>query len=172
MERFPSAVSAGGWGMAMLVASEATLFGALIGTYFYLRFVDLHWPNPGSPEPRVLVPLLAAAVLAATSVPMWLATRLRRRVFLLVALVVQCGYFAYEVHDFAHQLHSSTPQDNAYSSIYYTLLGADHAHVFVGILLTLWALWQVRSTRVVSIYWHAVNVLTLVVAGVLASGAV
>ena len=26
------------WGMAMLVASEATLFGTFIGTYYYLRF--------------------------------------------------------------------------------------------------------------------------------------
>jgi cytochrome c oxidase subunit I+III len=174
-ESFPSGASAGGWGMAMVVASEATLFGTLIGTYFYLRFVDLRWPNLGSPEPRVVVPLLAAAVLAATSVPMWLAARARRivaaRACLVLALVVQCAYLAYEVHDFADQLHVSTPQTNAYSSIYYTLLGADHAHVFAGILLTLWALWRVRSARVVSIYWHAVNVLTLVVAGVLASGA-
>jgi cytochrome c oxidase subunit I+III len=177
-ERFPSGASAGGWGMAMLIATEGTLLAAMIGTYFYLRFVDRHWPPPGTPEPRVVVPLVLAAVLAMTSVPMWLATRavrLGRRVaargFLVLALVVQCGYLAYEVHDFAHQLHSSAPQDNAYASIYYTLLGADHAHVFVGILLTLWLLWKVRAARVVSIYWYAVNVLTLVVAGVLASGA-
>ena len=177
-EKFPSAAAAGAWGMAMLVASEATLFGTLIGTYYYLRFVDLHWPPPGTPEPRVAVPLVLAAVLAAATVPMWLATRAERvrrravaRLFLLLALVVQCGYLAYEVRDYAHQLHATTPESNAYSSIYYTLLGADHAHVFVGILLTLWALWKVSATRVVSIYWYAVSILTLVVAGVLASGA-
>jgi heme/copper-type cytochrome/quinol oxidase subunit 3 len=100
-----------------------------------------------------------------------LGRRAVARAFLLVALVVQCAYLAYEVRDYAHQLQATTPQDNAYSSIYYTLLGADHAHVFVGILLTLWLLWKVRATRVVSIYWYAVSVLTLVVAGVLASGA-
>jgi len=176
------------WGMAMVVASEATLFGTFIGTYFYLRFVDHHWPPPGSHEPRVVVPVVLAVVLTTTSLPMWLAARAVRagrvaatRAFIVVALVIQCGYFAYEVHDYAHQLHSSTPQDSAYASIYYLLLGADHAHVFVGILLSVWLLWKLaggltryrrNAVRAVSFYWHAVNVLTLIVAGVLTSAAI
>src|SRR4029078_13127084 len=32
--------SAGWWGMVILVPSEATLFGAFIGTYLYLRFTN------------------------------------------------------------------------------------------------------------------------------------
>src|SRR5205085_8369569 len=95
-EEFESGSGAGAWGMAMLVASEATLFGTLIGTYYYLRFVDLRWPPPGTPEPRVVVPLVLAAVLATTSVPMWLASRAAglgrgvvARAFLLPALVVE-----------------------------------------------------------------------------------
>ena len=56
-----------------------------------------------------------------------------------------------------------------------TLLGADHAHVFVGVLLSAWFLVRIRSRlsryRVVGVqaapfYWHAVNVITLVVLGV------
>ncbi len=176
------------WGMAMLVASEATLFGTFIGTYYYLRFTDLKWPPPGTAEPRVVVPLVMAGVLATTSLPMWLMARAVRggrvwaaRAFLVLALVVQSGYFAYEVHDYVHQLHASQPQDNAYSSIYYTLLGADHAHVAVGLLLSVWLLWKLaggltpyrrNAVRAVSVYWHAVNVLTLVVIGVLTSAAV
>jgi cytochrome c oxidase subunit I+III len=168
----------GSWGMAMLVASEATLFGTFIGTYYYLRFTDPRWPPLGTPEPRVVVPLVMAGVLATTSLPMWLASRAARvgrwwttRAFILLALVVQCGYLGYEVHDYIDQLHASQPQDNAYSSIYYTLLGADHAHVAVGILLSGWLLWNLRRTPVVALYWHAVNVLTLIVIGVLASAA-
>ena len=173
------------WGMAMLVASEATLFGTFIGSYYYLRFGTLHWPPSGTPEPRVVVPLILAGVLATTSLPMWLAARSVRRGglwaarFLLVwALVVQVGYLVYEVHDYLHQLHRSVPQDNAYSSIYYTLLGADHVHVAVGIVLVVWLLWKLlgglttyrlRAVQVVAFYWHAVNVLTLIVIGVLLS---
>ena len=184
----PRSSGVGVWGMAMLVASEVTLFGTFIGTYYYLRFTDLQWPPPGTPEPRVVVPLVMAGVLATTSLPLQLAAiavrrgRLwRARALIVVALVVQCGYLGYEVHDYVHQLHGSTPQDNAYSSIYYTLLGADHAHVAVGILLSLWLLaklaggltpYRRNATQVVAFYWHAVNLLTLIVIGVLASAAI
>jgi heme/copper-type cytochrome/quinol oxidase subunit 3 len=174
--------------MAMLVASEAMLFGTFIGSYYYLRFTSLHWPPPGTPEPRVVVPLVLVAVLSTTSLPMQLAAVAARggrlwatRALLLWALVVQCGYLAYEIHDYMHQLHRSTPQDNAYGSIYYTLLGADHAHVGVGIVLVVWLLWKLargltmyrlNAVQAVAIYWHAVNVLTWIVIGVLLSAAV
>ena len=102
----------------------------------------------GFPEPSVVVPLILLACLVATSVPMQLASRAARagrlgatRCSSLVALVVQAGYLAYEVHDFADQLASDSGiTRDAYSSIYYTLLGADHAHVALGLLLDLWLL--------------------------------
>jgi heme/copper-type cytochrome/quinol oxidase subunit 3 len=176
------------WGMAMLIASEATLFGTFIGSYYYLRFSTHHWPPPGTPEPRVVVPLILAGVLATTSLPMQLAAMAARRArlgaarFLLVwALVVQVGYLVYEVHDYADQLHKSVPQDNAYSSIYYTLLGADHVHVAVGIVLVVWLLWKLlrgltmyrlNAIQSVAFYWHAVNLLTLIVIGVLSTATI
>jgi heme/copper-type cytochrome/quinol oxidase subunit 3 len=176
------------WGMAMVVASEATLFGTFIGSYYYLRFGSAHWPPTGTPEPRVVVPLIMVGVLATTSLPMQLAAMAARRArlwaaraLLVWALVVQCGYLVYEIHDYVHQLHRSGPQDNAYSSIYYTLLGADHAHVALGILLVGWLLWKLlrgltmyrlNAVQVVAFYWHAVNVLTLIVTGVLLSARV
>ncbi len=173
------------WGMAMVVASEATLFGTFIGSYYYLRFSALHWPPPGTPEPRVVVPLVMAGVLATTSLPMQLAAIAARRArlwsaraLLVWALAVQCGYLAYEIHDYVDQLHRAAPQDNAYSSIYYTLLGADHVHVAIGILLVGWLLWKLlrgltmyrlNAVQVIAFYWHAVNLLTLIVIGVLLS---
>jgi heme/copper-type cytochrome/quinol oxidase subunit 3 len=175
----------GVWGMAMVVASEVTLFGTFIGTYYYLRFTNVHWPPPGTPEPRVVVPLIMVGVLATTSLPLQLAATAARRArlwtarfLLLWALVIQCGYLVYEIHDYVDQLRRSTPQDNAYSSIYYTLLGADHAHVAIGILLVVWLLWKLlrgltryrlNAVQVVAFYWHAVNLLTLIVLGVLLS---
>jgi heme/copper-type cytochrome/quinol oxidase subunit 3 len=73
------------------------------------------------------------------------------------------------------------PQDNAYSSIYYTLLGADHVHVAVGIVLVVWLLWKLvrgltmyrlNAIQAIAIYWHAVNLLTLIVIGVLTSATI
>lgn len=108
------------WGIAMLIAAEATLMGCFVATYYYLRIRAVEWPPPGIPEPRVVVPLILAGVLASTSVPMQLASRAGRagrvgaaRAFLVLALVVQAGYLAYEIHDFADQLKAFTPQTNA-----------------------------------------------------------
>jgi len=162
------------WGMTMLVASELTLLSCLVATFWYLRLRAPHWPTGGIPEPHVVVPLVLAGVLLATSWPMHLASRAVRRgrvaaarALLLLALFVQAGYFAYEVNDYRDQLHVFDVTRNAYSSIYYVLLGADHGHVLVGLLLTGWLLFTVRRSAATGIawYWHFVNVLTVLVVG-------
>lgn len=173
------------WGMAMFIASETTLLVAMIASYYYLRFTTPTWPMRGDPKPEVVIPLVLVGILATTSIAMQLAAFAARtgrltatRLFLVAALVVQVGYFVYEVHDFARQVHHDPISTDAYSSIYFTLLGADHGHVFVGILLTAWVLWKLRrgltmyrlnAVQVVAFYWHVVNLLTLVITGVLLS---
>jgi cytochrome c oxidase subunit III len=178
----------GWWGMAILIASEATLFGCLFGTYFYLRFRTAVWPPAGAPEPKVVVPLIMAGVLATTSLPMALASQAARharlraaRLLILLALIVQAGYFAMEMHLFVGDTHDLDPTRSAYGSIYFTMLGADHAHVFVGMLLDLWLLaklargltaYRINATQAIALYWHAVNLITLFVVGALLSATV
>jgi heme/copper-type cytochrome/quinol oxidase subunit 3 len=176
------------WGMLILIASESTLFGCFIGTYYYLRFRSAAWPPDGIPEPRLVVPLILLGVLVSTAIPMRLAAGAARagrlaatRIFLALAMLLQSGYFAYEVHDFADQLHRFDITRNAYSSIYYTLLGADHGHVLLGILFDLWLLgklargftaYRIRAVQAIALYWYAVTILTLVVYGTLLSARV
>jgi heme/copper-type cytochrome/quinol oxidase subunit 3 len=178
----------GWWGMALFVATEATLFGCLVGSYFYLRFQAVDWPPPGIEPKDPVVPLILVGVLVATSVPMQLASLAGRRgraraawMLVLLALVVQAGYFAFEIHDFRADLAKFTPQDNAYASIYYTLLGADHFHVAIGLLLNLWLVvrllggltnYRLIGLRAITLYWHAVNVITLLVIGAILSPSV
>ena len=178
----------GWWGVALLVATEATLFGTILGTYWYLRFKATAWPPAGIPEPRVLLPLVLTGALVATSVPMQLAYRSARRgrvgwarLLLLAALAVQAGWFGVQMHLFTSDLRDFAPTEHAYASIYYVLVGADHAHVAVGLLLDVWLLWKLsrgltmyrlNATQAVAFYWHAVNVLTLIVIGVLTSAAI
>jgi heme/copper-type cytochrome/quinol oxidase subunit 3 len=170
----------GWWGMLVFVVAESTLFGCLLGSYFYLRFQSVHWPQGGIEAKDPVVPAILVAVLAATSVPMQLASAagLRGRaraawLLVVVALVVQAGYFAFEVRDFRADLERFAPQQNAYASIYYTLLGADHAHVALGLLLNLWLVLRLATgltdhrltgLRAVALYWHAVNAITVLVA--------
>jgi heme/copper-type cytochrome/quinol oxidase subunit 3 len=170
---------AGLWGMLVFVTSEATLFGAMIGSYFFVRFQALHWPPPGTPTKDPTIPLILVAVLLSTSLPMQLAARAGMRgraraawLFVSLALLVQAGYFAFEIHDFQADLQKFAPHDNAYASFYYTLLGADHLHVAAGLLLNLWLFlrllggltnYRLTGLRAVTLYWHAVNVITLLV---------
>lgn len=169
----------GWWGIALLVATELTLFGTILGTYWYLRFKAIAWPPQGIPEPRVLLPLVLAGVLAATSVPMQLAYRSAKRgrvgaarFLLLAALVVQAGYFGMQIHLFASDLHDFVPAQHAYASIYYVLVGADQAHVAVGLLIDAFLLlkllaglnaYRLAGLQAATFYWHFVNLLTIVV---------
>ena len=169
----------GWWGMALFVATEATLFGTLIGSYFYLRFNYIRWPPPGVPEPKVALPLILTAILVATSLPMYAAVnaargRHRARAWWLIALAfaVQTGYLAVQVHLLAEDIPKVDPQASSYGSIYVTLVGAAHAHVFVGLLLELWLLarlatgltnYRLVGLRVIAFYWYFVYVVSVAV---------
>jgi len=173
--------------MVTFVATEATLFGVLIGTYVSLRVRAVHWPPPGTPEPKVVLPLVLAGILAATSIPVFLGSRAaslglarRAQAFFLVALVVQAAYFGIQVHEMSSDLDTFTPQQSAYGSIYYTLLGAGHTHVAVGILMSAWLVlrliggvtrYRAAAAHAIAFYWYAVSVISIVAALCLVSPA-
>jgi heme/copper-type cytochrome/quinol oxidase subunit 3 len=165
--------------MAIFVATEATLFGTIIGTYGYLRFHNAHWPPPQIAKPPVLAPLLLTVALLTTSVAMqraWHAGRQGLRIsalrWLAAASLVQGVYLVWQVHDYVDQLHRMKPQASAYASVYFTLLGADHLHVLVGLLLNAWLLarfatglsrYRLVALQSIAFYWYAVNTITAVV---------
>lgn len=164
----------GWWGMALFLCAEVTLFGTLISSYFYLDFDAHQWPPPGIAPESVVLPFVATGVLVAMSVPMWLAARAaragrRQPVIALTtfATIVQACYLALQIILFSKDLQKFSPRDNAYGSIYFTLLGAHHAHVLFGILLDLTVLsfvllrgltnyWLI-GVRGLALYWHVVN---------------
>lgn len=175
------------WGMAMFVAAEATLLTVLVATYLYLRFKNVAWPPAGIPEPKVVLPLVLLAVLVATSAPMQLAYLVARRerlattrACLLVALALQVVYLSVALWSYREDLEKFSPQTRAYGSIYYTLLGADHAHVIVAVLLNAWVLvklvggftrYRLNALLAATFYVHAVNVLTIAITFTLLSPA-
>jgi heme/copper-type cytochrome/quinol oxidase subunit 3 len=174
--------SNGWWGMVLFVMGEATLFLMLFASYFYLRLQSRHWPPAGVPKPAVLAPTLLTLALVCTSFAMqraWSAARVSARVrawsWLAAAGVVQGFYLIWQMHDFVDELHATPPSHSAYSSIFFTLLGIDHAHVFLGILLTGFLLlrfatritpYRLRALQAITFYWHAVNVITVAVLAV------
>lgn len=170
----------GWWGMALFLCAEATLFGTLIGSYFYLDFNAHSWPPPGIKAPSVVLPLVATGVLIATSVPVWLSARAARAGrrnpamwAIAGALVIQLCYLGLQIYLFKHDLDDFSPKATAYGSIYFTLLAAHHGHVVLGILLDATVLmflalrgltnyWLI-GVRGVALFWHVVNVLAVFV---------
>ena len=177
VERKRISMPAGWWGTLLFVATEATLFGTLFATYFYLRFNTSQWPPAGVPEPKVALPLILTGVLVATTIPVFFGTRAAlagraRLAWLLffVALVIQAGYFGVQVHEFLGDLDKFSPHDSAYASIYFTLLGAHHAHVVVGMAIEVWLLakllggltpYRLVGVRVAALYWYFVNAVAI-----------
>ena len=137
------------------------------------------WNFAGVPEPKVALPLILTAVLVATAVPMHAAVdagrngrRVRAWWLIALALVVQTGYFAMQVHLLAEDIGKVDPQVSSYGSIYVTLVGAGHAHVFVGLVLDLWLLarlatgltnYRLVGLRVIAFYWYFVYVVSVAI---------
>ena len=171
----------GWWGMALFVATEAVLFGCIVGSYFYLRFRTSPWPPHGVPEPKLTLPLVLTGALVTTSALMQVAYSAARRAQvnitragLAVAILVQAGYIAMQLHLFVHDVHEFPPSRSSYGSIYFTMLGTHHAHVLVGIILNLWLFlrllrgltnYRLNGLQAVTFYWHFVNFAALVVVG-------
>jgi cytochrome c oxidase subunit III len=179
VDRRRLAMPNGWWGAILFIATELTLFGCLIATYFYLRFNNPHWPPLGVEPPKVALPLVLTAILVSTTIPIFFAVRAARAgnarlawLLFFVALLVQGGYFGIQVHEFLSDLDKMSPHDSAYASIYFTLVGAHHAHVVVGMLIELWVLakllggltnYRLIGVRVAAFYWYFVNFMAVAV---------
>ncbi|HEX4689116.1 MAG TPA: cytochrome c oxidase subunit 3 [Solirubrobacteraceae bacterium] len=169
----------GVWGMLIFVLTEGTLFGSLLGTYFYLRFNSPQWPPDGIEAPSVALPLALTGALVLSAVPVVLAALAAHRgrrgaamALVSAALVVQGGYLAWQIVSFLHDLDSFSPSATAYGSIYFTLLAADHLHVALGILFSLWVVvrlavglnpYRLVTVQAVALYWVVVALLTVLV---------
>jgi heme/copper-type cytochrome/quinol oxidase subunit 3 len=175
-----AASRANGWyGMLVLVATEAALFGTLIGTYVYLRFQTATWPPRGDAPPSVAAPLVLSLVLLSTAATMAYASRAaaggRRGAAIwavALTLVVQAGYLATQAHLYVDDLATLSPRTDAYASIYFTMLAVHHAHVGIGIVLDGWILarlargltrYRQAALGAIALYWYFVAIAGLLV---------
>jgi cytochrome c oxidase subunit III len=169
----------GWWGMLLLIATEASLFGTLIATYFYLRFQTPGWPPGAIEEPKLLRPLVFTGILVFTTLPMWIAVQAakagRRGLLwanLLAALLIGGLYLWLQSDLLRKSAEQFTPRTDAYGSIYYTLQVTHALHVFAGLLLNGWLLskiwrrvtvYRLFGVQAVAFYWYFVNALAVAV---------
>jgi cytochrome c oxidase subunit 3/cytochrome c oxidase subunit I+III len=180
VDRRRRALPNGIWGMVLFLCSEITIFGTVLATYFYLDTRAARWPPAGIQPPETLWPSLACGWLVLSVLPMWIASRRARRGDRPVALwaigaglVMQGCYLAAQVILFRHDLLQFSPKGSAYGSVYFTMLALHHAHVVLGLGLSLGVLWFVASrgltnywlvaVRGLAIFWYVVAALAVFV---------
>lgn len=159
------------WGVAMLLAIEATVFATLIASYFYLQMSEPQWPPAGIEPPKLPLPTLNTIVLMASSIPMYLADsavtqgKLRQlRWGLAGALALAILFLVLKVVEY-----SDVPykwDHHAYGSIVWLIIGFHSTHVVSLVLKTIVMLilaWRgyfnekrTLGVEVNGLYWHFV----------------
>jgi heme/copper-type cytochrome/quinol oxidase subunit 3 len=170
--------STGWWGMASLIATEATIFLVLLSAWFFVMAQSHQWPPAGIEEPKLKVATIFSVVLWASSLPLlWGEARLRKgdvRAFrraLAITFVMGAAFVVHSLKEFDELTFGW--RDNAYGSLHYTIVGLHLAHVCLGlamdVVVSIKAL-QGRFDRgrhvtgeVFCLYWHFVDAVWLLV---------
>ncbi|WP_089007159.1 cytochrome c oxidase subunit 3 [Micromonospora viridifaciens] len=172
----PAGRPTGWWGMVMFVATEATLFACLLGSYFYLRFqFGPEWPPDGLEKPKLLIPLLMTLVLVPSSLPVvWAERGIRQgrrgrlRVGLATTMVLGLSFMGLLVKEYSDDFKLHTLTTNVYGSLFYVITGFHGLHVLVGLTMIGWLLaaslrggsfgsHRHERVRNAAIYWHFVD---------------
>jgi heme/copper-type cytochrome/quinol oxidase subunit 3 len=130
------------WGMVLMIAIEATVFGALIAGYFYLKVGSAAWPPAGITPPDLLLPSVNAGLLFLSSLPVWWADRGIRegkvgqlKLGLAIGFVMGLAFLVLKYIEYSSKEYSWST--NAYGSIVWTITGFHSAHVVVLLIKTL-----------------------------------
>ena len=169
----------GNVGMACLIVAESAIFTIFVVAYLFYIGKSLTGPTP---REVLETPIFYTICLLSSSLTIHLASRFLGRGkrgtflglwFLTIALG---GLFLYGTAQEWHRLiyeHGLTISTNLFGTTYYSLVGLHATHVTVGlIMLTIVLLFGLagrvgaeQSTRVdvLSMYWHFVDVVWVVV---------
>jgi heme/copper-type cytochrome/quinol oxidase subunit 3 len=178
----PRSASNAWWGMVTLIATEATLLAVFIVSYFYLRWhTPGPWPPDGLKDPKLIRPAVMTVILVSSSFPVYWAERgirqgrqLQLRIGLAITTLLGASFLGLQAWEYTEIARKEyTPHTDAYGSMFFTITGADGAHVAVGLLLLLWSqamAWRGhydirrhQGVQLAALYWHFVAVAWLVI---------
>ncbi|MBY5161374.1 cytochrome c oxidase subunit 3 [Salsipaludibacter albus] len=163
------------WGVILLAVTEGVLFAVILFAWFYTWARTPQWPPEGIALPELGFSAVRSMVLLSTSASVWACERALRRgdrrrtwAWLLVTLGAAAFFLGTHVHEFV----AVTPDeflwsDNAYASLWWTILNLHGAHVAVGMVVWLYVLVRLGrgaygpdddvEVSTASIYWHFVD---------------
>jgi len=170
--------SASWWAMWLVLATETSLFAALLFSYFYLALGTSPWPPTGIKLPELALPAIGTSLLLSSTLPMaWAQISIRRgqQAGLLVGLMVSFAmgalFLGLQLVELAAK--DFQPQTNAYGSVLFTIVGLHGVHVVVGLLIS--AVVQLRAwlghfsarrhsaIENLALYWYFLALLSTVI---------
>lgn len=172
----------GTWAMVMFILTEATLFAMFFFAYYYLGHVSR---GPWPPEPpKLTLALIMLGVLLTSSVVLHAGEQAekagamgRARALVGLTILLGAGFIALQVIEYGNHLKELKPTTDAYGSIFYTITSFHGAHLLLGLLMLEYVLVlpQIgpgekpphRSLHNVSLYWHFVDFVWLIIVALL-----
>ncbi|HVV65937.1 MAG TPA: cytochrome c oxidase subunit 3 [Rhizomicrobium sp.] len=169
----------GWWAMIFLIFTEASLFGYLVFSYFYLGVQPQDrgmWPDGGIPKLELALP--DTIVLILSSVAIYWGERGRRlgsnrRLVAGLAIGLVLGAIFVVIQFFEWKAKPFSLGSSAYSSLYYTITGFHMAHVICGLMMLAALLaWSAEGcfdrvryapVQIGSLYWHFVDAVWIVI---------
>jgi cytochrome c oxidase subunit III len=122
------------WATLLVIAIEGTVFIIAIASYFYLQGLENGWPPPGTPLPSLTFGTINVLVLLLSLIPNQLVKRAAERmemkkvrIWSPIADLFAVAFVVIRIFEF-RSLNVSW-DENAYSSITWTLLGFHTFHL-------------------------------------------
>ena len=164
------------YGFWIFLLSDIVMFSALFAAYAVLVRATMGGPSGAQLFNQVSVAIETACLLASSYVCglMSLAVSSRRRaaVYLFAMLTFALGatFLALEIREFAGMIaRGATPEENAFLSAFFTLVGCHGLHVTAGLIWLVVMMAQVaikglrpaveRRLLCFALFWHALDII-------------
>jgi cytochrome c oxidase subunit 3 len=175
---WPLEVNRGVYAVYAVILTEGTLFVCLFASYYFLGVNKYRWAIDKPPDLSKAF-IMLAILISSSFVMMWGERMVKKGRYGLargaVLVTILMGLVFLAVQSFEYEAHwkTLTPVTDSYGSIFYTITTFHAAHVIMGILMLSYLailpkygptkLPPHRPYRVVSLYWHFVDVIWLFV---------
>src|SRR5579884_4179629 len=159
-------------GMWLFILTEAALFILLFFSYFYLAQGGWRWPLEEAPKLRLALPMLVVLWISS-GVLHWGEKQVkaqrysRARAALVGTIVLGLVFLIMQAFEYMDHLKSLTPRTDVYGSVFYTITSFHAAHLILGLLMLIYALFLPayepvdrpphRPYHNVALYWHFVD---------------
>jgi cytochrome c oxidase subunit 3/cytochrome o ubiquinol oxidase subunit 3 len=166
-------------GVLFFIVAESAIFSVFVAAYLYYIGRSLTGPTP---REVLQFPVVMTVCLLSSSLTIHLATRALRNGALgrflrywLATVLLGAGFLAGTAREWRELIveHHLTIRTNLFGSTYYALVGLHASHVIAGLVMLLIVAAfglagrirpvHVERADVISIYWHFVDVVWIVV---------